>query len=243
MRRFNRFTKVAIWIVGCLLLAFLIQYPIQKTDTAWESWSLPLSGETIVLDPGHGGPDGGAVGSDDTEEKDISLEVSKILQDYLQQSGALVYLTRETDTDLAAEDTKGLSNRKTEDIRNRLKFIDDKGADFFVTIHLNALSQSEWHGAQTFYHPETDGSQHLAKMIQSQIIDNLENTKRTPLANNMYLLKHAEVPGSLVEIGFLSNGKELELLKQKDYQHQMAESIYQGILRYATEEPSSDDGV
>src|SRR5699024_6262187 len=116
--------------------------------------SLPLSGKTIVLDPGHGGPDGGAVGKDETEEKDIALSVAKKLQDYLQQSGALVYLTRETDKDLAAEDTEGLSNRKSEDIRNRLEFIHDRKADFFVTIHLNALTSTRWHGAQTFYYPE-----------------------------------------------------------------------------------------
>lgn len=243
MRRFNKFGRISIWIAGCLLLAFLIQYPIHKTDTTtWGAWSLPLSGKTIVLDPGHGGPDGGAVGKDDTEEKDITLIVAEMLRDYLQQSGALVYLTRETDTDLAAEDTNGLSKRKSEDIRKRLKFIEDKNADFFVTIHLNAIPQSEWHGAQTFYYPKMDESQHLAKMIQSEIIDNLENTNRTPLENNsVYLLKHAEVPGSLVEMGFLSNANELELLKQDDYQHKMAESIYQGILRYATEEVDGEE--
>src|SRR5699024_1165410 len=107
----------------------------QKSDPTWETWSLPLSGKTIVLDPGHGGPDGGAVGEDETEEKDITLIVAKKLQDYLQQSGAIVYLTRETDKDLAAGDTEGLSRRKAEDIRKRLAFIHDKKADFFVSVH------------------------------------------------------------------------------------------------------------
>ena len=115
-------------------------------------------------------------------------------------------------------------------------------ADFFVTIHLNALTSTRWHGAQTFYYPEMDESRHLAKMIQSEIIHNLENTERTPLAiNSMYLLKHAKVPGSLVEIGFLSNEQERELLKQEDYQRKMAGSIYQGILRYATEEVEEEE--
>src|SRR5690625_1635117 len=242
MGRINKTGKIFIWGVGLLVRAFLIQYTIQRREPAWETWSLPLSGKTIVLDPGHGGPDGGAVGKDETEEKDIALSVAKKLQDYLQQSGALVYLTRETDKDLASEDTKGLSNRKSEDIRNRLQFIHDRKADFFVTIHLNALSSTRWHGAQTFYYPEMDESRHLAKMIQSEIINNLENTDRTPLAiNSMYLLKHAKVPGSLVEIGFLSNEQERELLKQEDYQRKMAGSIYQGILRYATEEMEDEE--
>lgn len=235
------FLKKAAWMAGLITLGFLIQLPIAKTETTWESWSLPLSGKTIVIDPGHGGPDGGAVGKDHTSEKEISLAVAKKLQAYLQQSGALVYLTRETDTDLAGEDTSGLSKRKSEDIRNRLNFIHEKNADFFVTIHLNAIPSSRWSGAQTFYYPEGNDSRHLATMIQTEIIDNLKNTTRTPLAiNTLYLLKHAEVPGALVEIGFLSNDEEREQLKQKEYQRQMAGSIYEGILRYVTEEPPED---
>ncbi|MBU5468065.1 N-acetylmuramoyl-L-alanine amidase CwlD [Virgibacillus sp. MSJ-26] len=238
----NGMLKKVAWVAGIVALGFLIQYPINKTTTTWESWSLPLSGQTIVIDPGHGGPDGGAVGKDDTSEKEISLAVSKKLQSYLQQAGALVYLTRETDTDLAEDGTQGLSNRKSEDIRNRLNFIHEKDADFFVTVHLNAIPSTRWRGAQTFYYPKEDHSRHLATMIQSEIIDNLENTTRTPLAiNTLYLLKNAEVPGALVEIGFLSNEQEREELKQESYQQQMAASIYEGMLRYVTEEPEEEE--
>ncbi|MGY0694061.1 N-acetylmuramoyl-L-alanine amidase CwlD [Virgibacillus sp. FSP13] len=238
----GRMGKVISWGAGLVLLAFLIQFPIQKTESTWESWSLPLAGKTIVIDPGHGGPDGGAVGKDETLEKDIALMVAKKLQDYLQQSGALVYLTREKDVDLAEDGTSGLARRKSEDIRKRLSFIHDKKADFFVTIHLNAIPSTRWSGAQTFYHPKFEESKHLAKMIQAEVIRNLENTKRSALAiNNIYLLKHAEVPGSLVEIGFLSNEHERELLKQGDYQRKMAGSIYEGILRYVTEDVEEEE--
>ncbi|MBT2218375.1 N-acetylmuramoyl-L-alanine amidase CwlD [Virgibacillus dakarensis] len=233
----GRAGKVVSWGAGLVLLAFLINVPIQMSEQTWETWSLPLAGKTIVIDPGHGGPDGGAEGRDDTQEKDVALAVSKKLQDYLQQSGALVYLTREKDTDLAESGTKGLSRRKSEDIRKRLAFIHEKKADFYVTVHLNAIPSTRWSGAQTFYYPKFEESKHLAKMIQSEIIRNLENTKRTPLAiNGIYLLKHAEVPGALVEIGFLSNEHERELLKQDEYQLKMAGSIYEGILRYVTED-------
>lgn len=234
----KRTKKFMFWGTGVLLLAFLIQFPVQESQKTWGgSWSMPLSGKTIVIDPGHGGPDGGAVGKDNTEEKGISLTVAKKLQSYLQQSGALVYLTREEDKDLAADDTTGLSWRKAEDIRNRMEFIHDKNADFFITVHLNALPSTKWSGAQTFYYPKFDESRHLAKMVQAEIIRNLENTTRSPLAiNGMYLLKHAEIPGALVEIGFLSNETERELLKQEDYQQKMAASIYEGILRFATED-------
>ncbi|RDW18627.1 N-acetylmuramoyl-L-alanine amidase CwlD [Oceanobacillus chungangensis] len=234
----KRLNKPIFWVIGALLLAALIFYPIDKDNPASNSnFSMPLSGKVIVLDPGHGGPDGGAVGSDGTQEDDIALKVSKNLQNYLQQSGAIVYLTREEDKDLAAEGTSGLSRRKSEDIRNRLQFIHSHEADFFLTIHLNALPSKRWRGAQTFYYPSLEENKHLATMVQEEIIRNLENTTREPLKiNGIYLLKHAEIPGALVEIGFLSNEEERELLKRTSYQEQMAASIYEGILRYSTEE-------
>lgn len=238
----KKVSKIAFWCVGALLLLFILRLPVQDIADAWESWSMPLSGKTIVIDPGHGGPDGGAVGGQDVFEKDIALATAKKLQRYFQQTGALVYLTREKDTDLAGEDVKGLAARKSQDIRNRLAFIEEKEPDLFVTIHLNALSSSQWRGAQTFYYPSFDENKHLATMIQNEIIRNLENTNRTPLAiNGIYLLKHAPVPGALVEIGFLSNQEELELLKDENYQEQMAASIYEGVLRYVTEEPEEDE--
>lgn len=238
----ERMMKVGMWLFGFLLLIYLIQMPIQQPDTTWASWSLPLSGKVIVLDPGHGGPDGGAVGKDQTVEKDIALDVSKKLQRYLQQAGALVYMTRETDRDLAAEDTQGLSRRKSEDIRNRLQFIESKDADFFLSIHLNALPSERWRGAQTFYYPSLAENAHLARMIQAEIRRNLENTDREALQiNGVYLLKHAEIPGALVEIGFLSNVEERELLKQSEYQEKMAASIYHGVLRYVTEEVPDEE--
>lgn len=234
--------KIAIWLLGAIILILLIQFPTHKGQHMWRTIPLPLSGKTIVIDPGHGGPDGGAVGKDNTLEKEIALEVSKKTRDYLQQAGALVYLTREEDKDLAAEDTRGYSRRKSEDIRNRLTFIHEKEADLFITIHLNALPSSKWSGAQTFFYPSFPENKHLATMIQSEIIYNLENTNRVPLQiNDIYLLKHAEVPGALVEIGFLSNEEERELLKDNHYQDKMAASIYKGIIRYVTEEVEEDE--
>ncbi|MRG88064.1 N-acetylmuramoyl-L-alanine amidase CwlD [Salinibacillus xinjiangensis] len=225
-----------LWLIGLAVLIFLLQYPV-TTKEAWESWSLPLSGKVIVLDPGHGGVDGGAVGSDETLEKDIALSTVEKLRDYLQEAGALVYLTREDDRDLAAEGTKGLSKRKVEDIRKRVQFIQDKEPDLFLSIHLNAIPSSKWSGAQTFYYPAVGKSEHLAKFIQSEIRRNLDNTTRKAQAiKNVYILKHAKSPGALVEIGFLSNPHERDLLKTTDYQLKMAGSIYEGILRYITEE-------
>ncbi|KGX84373.1 N-acetylmuramoyl-L-alanine amidase CwlD [Pontibacillus litoralis] len=231
--------KVISWFIGFCLLVFLIRYPIDKSEGSWNTWSLPLAGKTVVIDPGHGGADGGAVGSDDTLEKDIALSVSQQLQNYLQQGGALVYMTREADEDLADDDISSLSKRKSQDIRRRIEMIEQKEADFFISIHLNAIPSTRWHGAQSFYNPASPESERLAKMVQSEIIRNLENTKRTALPiRNVYLMKHTGAPGALVEIGFLSNVHERELLKTTEYQQKMAASIYEGVLRYVSEEDS-----
>lgn len=227
--------RLSIWLLGFLMLTVMIIYPKQVKDTLFTVEKLPLGGKVIVIDPGHGGQDGGATANDaeKTEEKTITLEIAKMLRNYLEQSGAIVYLTREIDTDLADERLRGFSNRKSQDIRRRLQFIHDNDADIFISVHLNALPSKRWRGAQTFFYPKFAENEQLATAIQDELIYNLENTDRVPLQlNHIYLLKHAKVPGALVEVGFLSNEAERELLKQTKYQQQLAASIYKGVLRY-----------
>lgn len=233
VRRFISMSSLLVF----LLILYYMSGPIKVVIDSIDSFALPLTNKTIVLDPGHGGVDGGAVGADQTLEKEIALNVSQKLRTYLQQSGAQVFLTRESDHDLANDSTKGISQRKVEDIKNRVAFMEEKDPDIFITIHLNALPSSEWRGAQTFYHPNHPESKRLAEAIQGQIRTNLGNTNRQALAiNGVYVLKHANRPASLVEIGFLSNPEERELLKQSAYQDEMAASIYLGILEYFSDQ-------
>jgi len=232
-----RIRLIILWGLGFILLILLIVRPAPKQLFVFSQWTLPLAEYTIVIDPGHGGVDGGAVGADGTSEKEITLAVAQKIQHYLQHAGANVFLTREEDVDLASENTKGFSRRKSEDIRNRLQFIHEKEADLFLTIHLNAMPSTVWRGAQTFYYPKFPESEFLAKVIQAEIIEHLQNTTREALPlKSIYLLKYAEIPGALVELGFLSNETERDLLKDDAYQDKMAASIYDGILRYLTED-------
>nr|WP_314728320.1 N-acetylmuramoyl-L-alanine amidase CwlD [Bacillus sp. Marseille-Q3570] len=218
-----------------------MQQQLHSNDS-WSTWSLPLTGKIIVLDAGHGGVDGGAVGKGNVQEKDIALNISLKLRDYLQQAGALVIMTRETDRDLASDGTKRIRNRKTEDLLKRTEIVNTSEADMFVSIHLNAIPSSRWYGAQVFYNPAIEENEKLAKLIQEQIRSNLENTTRKakPIST-VYMVRKAEIPGSLVEVGFLSNPNERELLKSKLYQTKLAASIYQGILRYYANEPAPGD--
>jgi N-acetylmuramoyl-L-alanine amidase len=225
--------KIIVFAVGLLALFFILQ--IDFTDEQ-ETWNLPLSGKIILLDAGHGGPDGGA-GTGETLEKDIALNITLKVRDYLQQQGALVVMTRSTDTDLADPGTRGYSRRKVEDLKNRLKIINDSDNDFFVSIHLNAIPSPRWSGAQTFYAPHHTENARAAKFIQEELVRNLENTNRKakPISS-VYILKHAKKPGVLVEVGFLSNPAEKANLKKDEYQEKLAASIYEGILRYFTNE-------
>lgn len=231
-------TKKIKWfgfIAGFILLLILFQWQFTN-DKSWESWNLPLTGKVIYLDPGHGGPDGGAVGSS-TLEKDISLSITLLVRDYLQEQGALVLLTREKDVDLADENTSGYSRRKAEDLKKRVKLINESDAELFLSIHLNAIPSARWSGAQTFFNGKFIENENVAKFIQDELRKNLENTERKakPI-DGVYLLKNTEKPGALVEVGFLSNPQEEKLLSTEKYQEKVAASIFNGILRYFSNE-------
>ncbi len=228
------------FLAGFILLLFLFQWQFSDNNS-WESWNLPLTGKVIYLDPGHGGPDGGAVGST-LQEKDISLSISLKLRDYLQEQGALVLMTREEDVDLADKDTSGYSRRKVEDLKKRVEIINESEAELFLSIHLNAIPSAKWSGAQTFYHGKFVENENVAKFIQDELRRNLENTERVakPI-NGIYLLNKVEKPGALVEVGFLSNPLEEKMLSTEVYQEEVAASIYNGILRYFSNEENPPD--
>ncbi|PYZ91900.1 N-acetylmuramoyl-L-alanine amidase CwlD [Salipaludibacillus keqinensis] len=233
---------------GLASLAFIIAIglaigPLLYTTEDSTGYGLPLSGKMIVLDPGHGGIDGGATSKSGLLEKDVSLEISLNLRDYLQEAGAFVMMTREVDKDLAAADTQKIRSRKVEDLKERVRLINNSDADFFISLHLNAIGEPRWSGAQTFYNRAIEGNEVLAKHIQNELVINLENTARQakPI-HNVYLIQQSTIPGSLVEVGFLSNPREAELLGTEDYQQKIAASIYNGILRYTNNEPVTQEG-
>ena len=247
MRKFRK--RVVVWLTlsGTIKLAIALvmtamvslvlfnTFPFAKT---WSPWSLPLSGKIIAIDAGHGGPDGGAVSQSGTVEKDINLAITLYLRDYLQQSGAVVLLTRESDTDLANQETKGLAKRKREDLVRRAQLITEKKTDFMVSVHLNSIPSPKWRGAQTFYTANNPENATLAAHIQTELKRNLENTDRLakPIDKTVYLLKALNIPSVLVEVGFLSNAEEARLLSQPEYQQKLAACMYQGILKYASGE-------
>ncbi|GGG07339.1 germination-specific N-acetylmuramoyl-L-alanine amidase [Paenibacillus abyssi] len=232
--------RISTGMVMVLLTVLLLTQDMPSSRT-WTYWTLPLSGKVIAIDAGHGGIDGGAVSKQGLVEKDLNLAIALYLRDYLQEAGALVYLTREGDYDLAQEGTPAYKRRKTEDLLQRVQMIKDYKADAAISVHMNSIPQERWSGAQTFYYPNHPDNESLAALIQEEIKRNLENTSRAAkTVNTVYLLKAIEeIPTALVEAGFLSNSSEAQRLGDAEYQRQVAASIYQGILRFFSGERKS----
>ncbi|MFT8872692.1 MAG: N-acetylmuramoyl-L-alanine amidase CwlD [Sporolactobacillus sp.] len=199
-----------------------------------KSWNLPLAGRVIVVDAGHGGIDGGAVGGS-TVEKEITLIIARDVRNYLQETGAIVVMTRDSDDDLS--DDRFTGRHKTQDLLRRASLTKKSKPDAFISIHLNAIPDAHSRGAQTFYYPKSEKNSRLASLIQDSLRQSLENTNRLAKAiHHVYLLKKATPPAALVEIGFLSNPTERALLVRSDYQKAAAAAVCHGIMRYFSNE-------
>ncbi|KMZ43254.1 N-acetylmuramoyl-L-alanine amidase [Bacillus sp. FJAT-27238] len=220
------------WILAFAVLMLLFTYEAPDRSS-WQAWSLPLTGTVIAIDPGHGGIDGGAVSkAGDVVEKEVTLAISMYLRDFLQQSGAFVVMTREEDKDLASQDAAQARKRKSEDIRNRVRLVNDSTPDFLVSIHVNSIPSPKWSGAQTFYSPSFKKSAEVSYLIQDEIKRVIGHTDRVPSkTNNVFLIREVNCPAVLVEVGFVSNTEEAKRLQSVEYQKAMANAIYQGILR------------
>ncbi len=193
--------------------------------------------KTIILDAGHGGEDGGAIGVDGIIEKDINLSITLKVRDYLKVSGYKVIMTRETDTAIYDDTAEGLKNKKRSDLHNRAKMINDNSCEgnIFVSIHQNKFPDSKYFGTQIFYSKNDSKSQTLASGIKDSVVGLIQpdNTREIkPADKRIFLLNKAEIPAVVVECGFLSNKEEASKLIKDDYQSQMAFCIYCGIINY-----------
>ena len=169
-----------------------------------------------------------------TTEAETNLKIALKLQNLLEQSGATVILTRSDENAIYDIDSKTLRAKKISDIHNRVKIGNESSADIFVSIHLNKIPQSQYYGWQTFYKENNEQSMKLAKSIQTNLNDAIqkENTRIPMKIDNIYIVKHVEIPTTIVECGFLSNPEEEKQLLDDTYQNRLAWGIYNGILDY-----------
>ena len=190
----------------------------------------------IIVDAGHGGFDGGATAKDGTIEKDINLKIARYVSEYLNLLGFDTILTRDKDISLEDESELSIKSRKTSDIHNRMKIMEQTENALFVSIHQNHYSVEKYSGLQVFYSPEfSEESSKIAQSIQETITETLQpdnNREIKKCGNSVYLIYNAVKPAVLVECGFLSNIEETRLLKSDDYQKEIAYCIALGIFNY-----------
>ena len=189
--------------------------------------------DILVIDAGHGGMDGGAVGNEGTLEKDINLKVAMYLKEIAEKNGKQVIMTRTEDTSLHTTDSAKIRNQKRSDLENRRQILQNNNTGIFVSIHMNKYESADVKGAQVFY-ANNDTSRNLANKIQTSLINGLaDGNKRVakPAPSNLYIFKGCNSTAVVVECGFLSCPGEEKLLATEEYQRKLAQYIYDGIYK------------
>lgn len=192
---------------------------------------------TVILDAGHGGEDGGAVGADGTQEKDLNLALTLALGERLSELGYTVIYTRTDDRLLYTEEENIKGIRKISDLKNRCKIAAEHKDALFVSIHMNTFGQSKYSGLQVYYSPVVEGSEKLARCIQSEVCEEVqtENHRKIMKGKDIYILEHTENVAVLIECGFLSNPEECKKLSEKEYQKRLSFAIACGMIKYEEE--------
>ena len=218
--------KVIVSIITCILI---ITYIMPVNVFAFDN-----SDKVILIDPGHGGIDGGAKSKAGTIEKDINLQISLKLRDNLEEKGYKVYMTRDEDEGLYQKGNT-IKEKKREDLNRRVEMKKETECDIFISIHQNMFPQSKCYGAQVWY-ASNEKSYNLATVVQESIKESVkDNNKRVAKpAAEAYLILRDKYEGAsiLVECGFLSNPDEESRLKSDEHQNLIVEGISNGIDKY-----------
>lgn len=181
--------------------------------------NLPLLGKVITVDPGHGGHDGGAA-ANGIIEKILALEVGLLLRDELRAAGATVVMTRTTDVYLTLSERAQIANNAE--------------ADAFISIHANSFTKESAHGLETFWHSKYEAaeSKQLAETIQKHLVQTLKLHNRGAKEGNFHVVRETKMPSVLVELGFISNPTEAELMKTQAFKEDSARAILAGVLEF-----------
>ncbi len=230
----NNLIFISLCFVLVLLSFVLFFSSVKKLCKKTMSYA-DLSHTTIIIDPGHGGEDGGA-SSEYSKflEKDINLEISKDLSVLLECAGYKTIMTRTDDNDISDKEAS-TRKRKISDMHNRLKIAQKYDQSILISIHQNKFSDSKYHGTQVFFSQNNENSRSLAESIQvatKDILDRQNERNIKAAGKNIYLLHNCSCPAVLVECGFLSNPNEAENLNNPKYQKQVSFAIFAGVCKY-----------
>lgn len=218
---------LSAFILICVFIFYKQYYRVEEIY-------LPITNKVIGIDPGHGGVDPGAVSKNGIKEDDINLKIALKLKRFIEHSGGIAVLTRDSDVGLYTDESATLRQMKTEDLKNRKQLIENAECEIFLTIHLNSFTKARYFGAQTFYSENVPDSQKLAYILQDELKNVLdkENLRVPSMRDDVYLITEMSIPSVLIEAGFLSNADEERLLDESEYQEKIAWSIYVGIMKY-----------
>ena len=211
--------SIAVVVLNFLSIHYLAKEEIQDVDMSM------LAGHNIVIDPGHGGIDGGA-SSNNVIEKEITLAISKKLADVLQSYGGKVTFTRDSDIDYYTRGKGG----KRKDLLTRIEIMENSGAEIFISVHCNAYRAINLSGAQVFYSPKFPQNKILAERLQQALKEFPPGNKRQAKEDlHILLLNDTKIPGVLIETGYVTNQQEARLLADDDYQMKLVEQIAKGL--------------
>lgn len=214
--------KIGMLFCLGLLLAITGTATARSLAVQAQVYTVPL----IIIDPGHGGFDPGAIGMDtQVEECEINLSISKLLKAELEQRGYRVRMTREED--------KALADSKKADMQARRDMIGQSGADLVLSIHQNSNPDRSVNGAMVLYYKESTEGQRIAQAIQAQLNSALKSEKNRDATarTDKYILKSGEMPILIVECGFLSNSREEGILRSEEGRQSLALAIAEGVCQ------------
>ena len=219
-----------IVIVGALALAFRGSEAVNVMVN-----NSPIPGRTcIVIDPGHGGIDGGASSCTGVLESQINLEIGLRLNDLLNFLGYRTKMVRTTDTSIYTEGNT-IAAQKVSDLKQRVKLVNEQEDCILISIHQNTFSDSKYAGAQVFY-AKDDTSKTLASSLQAKLIETLnpQSNRKSKPSDGIYLMQNITKPGLLIECGFLTNPQEEALLRNATYQQKLCCVIATTLSEYFT---------
>lgn len=227
---------VPVLVLACAgtLLGFTIRYlPVEKTFGYADAGKI-----SVVVDAGHGDPDGGTVGSSGIIEKDINLAIAQKLQEVLEGKGIRVVMTRTGDSGLQDSSASTIREMKRSDMNKRLDIIKKSNADLFLSIHMNSFANGSVNGLHIFYAKNHAEMETLADNIQNRMgqITGAKIHAVKTADEHLFLMKNPPIPAILVECGFLSNPEEEKKLSDEDYQARIAWAIADAVEDYYQEQ-------
>lgn len=209
-------------------------YPSPLPPAADSDLKRCFQGRVIAIDPGHGGEDPGVCAENNRIlEKDINLQIAKRLQGYLESLGAKVILARSVDEDyFPPRGQRGPKTAKQVDLDRRLDLVRQGRAELFLSIHLNAIRQPSCRGAEAFFQKGSTEGQRLAQALQARLHQVPTMNRRVAKPGDFYLLRNLDIPGVVLELGYLSNPQERHQLLSDRYQMHLVKAIAQGLYDY-----------